>query len=204
MDDFSPENVEGRASVLYERAGLDDGEQARSSLLTERLLGRGTVRLVHAAALPGVAALARVGPEWRIYVRASAPPQLRDFAILHELGHWSLGVDATEEHCDALAAALLLPRRAYLRAARELGPDWPALAECFGCSESAVSLRWGEVVGEPLALVAPSRVRVRGPAFSWPAEERAFRALARAPRPGLVAARLHDDQRRVVLSASLA
>lgn len=197
---FSAAEIEGAAESVYAQARRDPDLAADPIELAEALLGAGSVRLVHAAALPGLASLARVGLEWRIYVRSSASEQRRAFAVLHELGHYVLGIDAGEGACDALAAALLLPRRAFMRAARELGADWPALASRFGCSESAVALRWGEVVSDPLALVAPRSVRIRGADWAWP-HEPGVRALARKPGPGLARARLTDDARRIVLRA---
>lgn len=199
---FEAADIEGTANALLLRAGLQPDEAPAPLRLAEALLGPGAVRLVHAGALPGVAALARWGGRWRVALRSTAPRQAQGFAVLHEIGHWALGADAPEAACDALAAALLLPRRAYLAAAREHGADWPALAARFGCSESAVALRWGEVVGEPLALVAPVRVRVRGEPWGWPPAEEQIRELARAPRPGLASARLSDDRRRVVVRAA--
>lgn len=198
---FSAEEIEGVAAALYKRAGFDDGEPANAVSLAEALLGPGRVRRVHAGAMAGAAALARVGGDWRIYVRSSVPAHQIAFAVLHELGHWEFGPGAPESACDALAAALLLPRRAYLHAAREIGTDWQALAACFQCSESAVSLRWGEVVGEPLALVSPLRVRVRGADWGWPTE-RGIRELARSPRPGIASAPLSDDRRRFVVRSA--
>lgn len=199
--ELSAADVEGVAECAYKRAGLDTGEAADPIELAEALLGAGAVRAVHAGALPGVASLARVGATWRIYVRGRAGERSQRFAVLHELGHYLVGLDAPEPLCDAIAGALLAPRRAFQRAACELGPDWSALADRFGASESWAALRWGEVVGEPLALVAPLRVRVRGDGYVWP-EPDEIRALARAPRPGLAAAKLRDDARRVVIRAA--
>lgn len=198
----SPEELEGVALALYKQAGLEPDTAADPVDMAERLLGDGCVRLVHSSALPATAALARVGAEWRIYVRSLAPAPRQRFAVLHELGHYALGAGATEEGCDAVAAALLLPGPAFRAAALELGADWPALAAQFGCTESAAALRWGEVIGAPLALIAPLTVRVRGLPWAWPAEETAIRALATAPRPGLATARLRDDRRRVVVTAA--
>jgi hypothetical protein len=198
----TPEELEGVALALYRQAGLDADAPTDPVDLAERLLGEGCVRLVHSGALPGTAALARVAGDWRIYVRSRASATRQRFAVLHELGHFALGASASEEACDAVAAALLLPRPAFRAAARELGADWPALAARFGCSESAAALRWGEVIGDPLALVAPLTVRVRGLPWGWPPHEHAIRELAAGPRPGLASTRLRDDRRRLVLRAA--
>lgn len=197
----SPEEIEGVALALYKQAGLDPDLPAHPVELAERLLGVDCVRMVHASALPGTAALARVSGYWRIYVRSRAPAARQAFAVLHELGHYALGPGASEEACDALAGALLLPRPAFKYAAGDLGADWTALADRFDCTESAAALRWGEVTGEPLALVAPLKVRVRGLPWGWPSDDGEIRRLASEPRPGLARARLRDDPRRVIVTA---
>jgi hypothetical protein len=202
VGDFTPEELEGTAEATYRRAGLDPGEAADLVELAERLLGAGAVRAVHGGALPGAAALARVGSSWCVFVRARLPEQRVLFAVGHELGHHVLGADAPEWACDAFAGALLAPRQAYLRAAREIGPNWSALAERFHCSESWSALRWGEVIGTPTALIAPLSVRVRGEPYAWPERPSELRALALAPRPGLARARLRDDPHRIIMRCS--
>lgn len=201
-EDFSADDVEGTAAALYRQAGFEGDVPADPVDLAERLLGAGAVRYVHAGALPGVASLTYWGGRWHIAVRGLATEPRQRFAVLHELGHYALGPGASEAACDAVAGALLLPRPAFRAAARELGADWPSLAAFFGCSESAAALRWGEVIGDPLALVAPVTVRVRGLPWAWPAEEREIRELAASLRPGLARTRLRDDCRRVVVRAA--
>jgi len=144
----------------------------------------------------------------RIYYRSSLAPQRADFVVAHELAHWALGTRLTEDEndiesaCDALAAALIAPRRAFLDAVRAYGTRLPRLARAFQTTESLTALRLGETTGEPLALVAPRSVRVRGAMYSWPGESQ-LRALAAARRsgPGLRNTRLRDDPRRTVLRA---
>lgn len=198
-------DLEGTAAALYRQAGYDDGEPAPVIALATRLLGPGCVQRVHAGALPGDAALVTVHGERRIYVRKGLAPARLRFAVAHELAHWALGDCSTgvdlEARCDALAACLVAPRRAFLHALRETD-RYHLLAERFATTESCVALRLGEVTGEPLALVAPLSVRVRGEAYVWPGE-RELRALAAKPRtPGIRKAKLRDDRRRVALRAS--
>lgn len=193
-------DIEGEAEAIYRAAGFDSDEQAPSVALARRLLGPEAIRNSFADRLPGNGALVRVGNDWRIYIRAGAEVRVKRFVLLHELAHWALGARATEEDCDALAAALLVPRRAFIRHLRSTGVALPRLARVFSTTESCVALRLGEATDQPLVLVAPRSVRVRGREWSWPNEE-SLRALARGHAPGLKKTRLREDSRRVVLRA---
>lgn len=201
MGGFTPADLEGAAEEAYRRAGFELDEGIDPVGLAEALLGDGCVRAVHAAALPGAAALARVGGEWRIYVRGLASAQTQRWAVAHELGHLLLGADAPEWACDAVAGALLAPRRAFAIVAATVGADWRALASHFGSTESWAALRWGEATREPVALVTPLCVRVRGDCFAWPETDSGIRALAAAGRLGLSCARLSDARRVVIRPA---
>lgn len=98
---------------------------------------------------------------------------------------------------DALAAALLAPRQQFLRALGEDGYRLPILARRFETTESCVALRAGEVTGEPMALVAPRSVRVRGAEWTWPTE----RELRRGSLPGVRKVSLRTERPRFVLRA---
>lgn len=124
----------------------------------------------------------------------------RAHAIAHEIVEWMIP-NADEATCDEAAAAILAPRRAFARALRDLGDDLPALADAFRTTESCVALRLGEVTGEPIALVSRRRVRVRGAAWGWPAEEDIRRIARGSLPPELRAMRLQDDDSRVFLRA---
>ncbi len=191
-------DIEAVAETLYRAAGFSPDEQASPLVLAERLLGDGAVRTAPAEAMASRGALVRVGTSWRIYLNAQCDPRRKRFVLLHELAHWALP-DATEEQCDRVAGALLMPSRLFLQGFACRPPS--ALADCFGASESCVWLRVGEATGRPLALVTPSSVRLRGAGYAWPPEE-AIRALARYPtKPGLRRARLKDSPDRAVLHA---
>jgi hypothetical protein len=195
--------IEGTVDQLYKEAGVECGVAVSPMRLVHGLLGYGTVRRVHASALPGDAALVRVHQERRIYVRACLARHRRDFAVLHELAEWHLeredyqGSDR-EDVADALAAALLTPRRSFAAALRHHGPSFPKLAQHFKSTESLVALRYGEVTLEPLALVA-KRVRVRGQGWVWPSEYELQRVARGQKSSGIRSIRLHDDTRRVAL-----
>lgn len=199
------ECVEGIARDLLRSAGADETERTRPSELVRALLGPGSLYSVHARSLPGDGSLAIVDGEPRVYIRQRLSPVRKRWAICHELAEWWLwreGVrdSGIENAADGIAAALLLPRLAFLRAQREVGPKYHQIAGWFDVTESCAALRSGEVTGEPLALVAPTRVRIRGADFVWGSEEQ-IRALARKPNPWVHRARLSDDRRRLALTA---
>lgn len=195
------QDIEGDALALIRRAGFDDDETPHPAAVAECTLGLGSVRAVHAHALPGVAALARVYGQPRIFVRVRADVSLQRWAIAHELGHLVLGIDAPEPVADRFAACLVMPRRAFVAAVRIVGADWQELAARFVCSQSAVALRYGELIQQPLVLVTPRSVRVRGEPWGWPSSD-ALRRIARKQMPGLARATLTDDARRVVLRSA--
>lgn len=197
---MTPENIEGEAACML---GCDDEEPPDIVRLARRVLGV-SVQVVHARALPGDGALVTVHGQRRIYVRSGLPQVRLRWAIAHELGHLALSLDSScrenEDACDAFAAAILTPMRAYRLALRETGVSYRRLAQWFVASESCVALRLGEVTGQPMALIAPSRVRVRGDDYAWGTEQN-VRALAQKTSvAGIRKARLRDDRRRVALS----
>jgi len=151
------------------------------------------------------ACLTRVRDNWRIVVSRSLPRAYALFFVGHELAHWLMDLcgvkndDNEEAAADYLAAALLAPRETFRAALRELGEDLPALANVFHVTETCAALRLGEVTGQPLAVVTPHRVHVRGPEeWVWP-DEMTLRAWTRKTPPGVRSTRLTDDPRRVVL-----
>jgi hypothetical protein len=192
---MQPSHFETEARVIYQLCGCDCSRPAPIATLA-KCLGA-TIRAVPGSALPGDAALATVHGERRVYVRRGLPPQRLKFAVAHELGHLALGLDSStlenEDQCDALAACLLVPGTAF-QAALSRRREWGAIASCFGTSESFAALRFGEVTGVPLALVAPSRVRVRGAAYDWPSN-------LGEPIPGVRKIRIGDDSTRLALVA---
>ncbi len=191
-------DIEAAAETLYRAAGFSILEQAPPLTLAERLLGDGAVRTAPADAMASRGALVRLGGVWRIYLNAACDQRRKRFVLLHEVAHWALP-EATEEQCDRLAGALLMPRQLFLRGAAHRQPR--ALAECFGASESCTWLRFGEATGKPMALISPTTIRLRGVGFSWPSET-ALRDLAQRKRsPGLRRAVLRDDPKRAVLRA---
>lgn len=148
--------------------------------------------------------LAQHSGRWFIGVRRSLPDAYREHTIGHELAHWwarTNRVVDSEEQADYVGAALLMPRGALFERIRAIGYDFAELASSFAATETAVALRLGELEREPLAVVAPSSVRVRGPEeWVWPDGD-TVRRWARNGCPGYSKERLRDDRRRVVLRA---
>lgn len=192
--------IEGTAELLLRAAGLTSTEPPNPDQMAERLLGS-AARPVPPHILRRDGALARVGADWCIFLRADIPEARRRFAILHELSHWAIGTGATEEQCDALAAAMLAPRAAFLAALRAHGAMLPRLARYFRTSESCIALRLGEATDKPLALITPMSVRLRGAPYEWPADTKLRELATRPALKGLRKAVLRDDRTRAMLVA---
>lgn len=200
--------IEELADRLYGEAGLRADAPASPFRLAMSLLGERAVRRFRDEDLRLEAYLARVGGEWRIYLREGLSPVRSRFNLGHEIAEWALrregirdghGMDV-ESSADALAAALLAPRPFATSACRARGGSWTQLALDFGCTESCAALRYGEVTGEPLALVTPASIRERGAPAPWP-EDSLMRSAA--PCPGVVKVRLRDDPNRIVVTRSV-
>lgn len=196
--------LEGVAEGAYREAKLDPTDP-NVVHLARVLLGPNAVTR-GPRPLSGPAALIRVGESWRIVISRSLPRAYALFAIGHELGHWLLarhgyqGSGPDEEMAaDYIGGALLAPRSAFLTAYRAVGNDLPELATAFSTTQTGAALRLGEVLRQPLAVISPQIVRVRGPEeWVWPAES-TLRQWARRGAPGLRKVKLTDDPRRVVL-----
>jgi hypothetical protein len=147
---------------------------------------------------------ATIGGKPTVCVKPGLSPQRAHFLICHEIAELHLGRIGYRESdvelvADQLAAAILIPRGAYRAALQARGEAWGTIALDFYATETCAALRHGEVTGTPVAVVAPTLVRVRGGAWTWPSTDHEIRRLARRPGPGLRACRLTDDRRRVVL-----
>ena len=144
--------------------------------------------------------MVRVGARWLIYLRKTAPDHLKRFVTLHEVAHYVLGPAASEQECDQLAAAILLPRQAFVRERMDRRRRMSTIARSFGSDETCAWLRLAEVTGNPVAVVAPSRVLSRGSATNHWLRSDELRRLAAESRPrGLKKNALRDDPARIVL-----
>lgn len=190
-------DIEGVAVAALKSAGFDGVDLVSPARVAAGLAGT-TVPIVRTDAIRGPAALCRAGAEWRIYVRRRLSPRALRWFVWHEVAELALRLEHyegedVESVADAIAAAMRLPRRAFISAASDCGDNWAKLSRLLDVSQSAAALRWGEVLDEPLALVAPSRpVRVRGATWTWP-------DVSRATPEGARRQRLSDAPRRSVV-----
>ena len=200
---MDPHELEGLALVPYTETGIDPADPPPIFDLVRAYLG---VRVERPGHMAGLATSYRMGGKDRIAVRAGVVVEYAQFYAAHELAHVVLrrvGHPGAEDepHANYLGAAMLLPRAAVAASYRAEGFAPRALAEAIVCTQTAAALRFGEVLGAPLAAVSPAVVRVRGPsAWVWPDED-TIRAWAQRPRPGLSRVRLTDQPRRVALLA---
>jgi predicted transcriptional regulator len=200
--------LEGIAESVLREGKQDDERAPRLAALVNTLLGEGSVE--YASNMIGDGALVRFNDEWHIFIKRRLPIKRRSFAVAHELAEWWLRVKERYNGSDVetcanyIAAAIMSPRRAFRRAVRQHGHDFGQLAAAFRTTETHVALREAELDEMPRVVVAPSRVRTRGPeAWVWP-EEATLRRWASRPAPGLRKVRLGDDPRRVVLDVDVA
>lgn len=188
---------------IFERAGCDPDEAVSPLRLARALLGEDGVRVVPHVALPADGQLVKLNGRDMIFLRKGLSRERARFLIAHELAELALrGIvdEQIENACNAIAAAVLAPRRAFSARMRAVGRNWEQLALPFGMTQTAAALRAGEADRMPLAVVAKI-VRTRGPdEFQWP-EERVLRRWATSPPAGLAKTRLTDDPKRVVLVA---
>jgi hypothetical protein len=209
-------DIEGEAAWLLREFDRTPGARA----LVVHHLGEGAV--VTLSGMRGRdAQLITLHGRPTICVRPKLTREGLRWAVLHELAEWHLQRlgyrrEDVEHVAEALTAALVVPRDAYRKAVRVHGDPtadprtpradgepttWEQLAIDFSTTQTCIVLRHGEITDEPLAVVAPATARVRGREWSWPADERALRRLAREGGPGLRRAVLTDDRRRVALLA---
>lgn len=155
---MTPDQLEDLAEALYRRAGLPPAEAVPPLFLAGTLLG--WEALVSVRDTPFVAKL----EDGRLLVRAGETRPRRAWHVARALAQWALEPrEASSATLDSLAAYLRTPRAAFVELAREVGPDFTALADAFGLSESAAALRYGETMQVRLILESPSSpLRVRG------------------------------------------
>lgn len=185
------------------RVGLSTDELPNPVELAERLLGPGAVLWAEEGHQPPrLAALIEVDGRRHILLRRVHHRNSWTWGVFHELGHWLAlceGLDwEDEELANTLGAMLRVPRPVASRAIEEAGDDFAHLSSLVDTSQSSAALRYGEVAWEPLAVVGPRSVRIRGPKY-WPEDMEQVRKLAQQPHPGIRAVRLTDAPNRWVL-----
>lgn len=168
-------DIERLAESAHRRAGYSARTPVSSLTLANILLGRCMRQAVFDLTDHDVEASIVGGPRGpSLLVRASLPPRAAEWFGARALAAWiasEQGVDASPAELDLFAACLRAPRPAVELEVERSGPAFSDLADAFRISESAAALRYGEVTGAPLALVAPKRpIRVRGrrrPGIRW-------------------------------------
>lgn len=196
--------IEAIAEKLYEKAGIKPRGAADPLRLARALLGKDAIKVFRDPALRADAYLARVGRQWRIYLRAGLAPEMARFNLGHEIAEWHIATTPAlreradldlEQLADRVAAALLTPREFATETCKRIGPRWSQLALDFATTESCAALRYGEVLDEPLVLLTPRKERRRGWPWRWPS---AAELRADEPCPGVAKAYLRDDPSRIV------
>jgi hypothetical protein len=162
-------DVEGDAALLLREARIEDDEPVPVAKLCRSLIGEGPM-------------LTRSGPEaccirvrerWRVCVRSFVAPARARWLVCHELAEYHYartgyrGADV-EARCDALGAALVVPRRLMLSAMGVHSHRVHSLARSLGVTQALALLRVGEVSGRPVMLERRPGVRLsRGEEFIW-------------------------------------
>lgn len=190
---------------VRQRAGLDDNDFARATSIARVCLGADGVVLDPALAGPAYLRR-RWSGGYQIAIRPDSP-DLR-FSIAHELGHWAvrhmakwpMTIVREEAAANYLAAAILAPATTVRRAHRLYGERLAWMAGRFGLSQTAMSLRLAEVLGDERAVVTGTgNVLARGACWQALPTVEIARGLVRAP--AIARRRLHGgiDAGRVAL-----
>ena len=204
-------DADGLAALIYRAAGTEPWEPENPVHLARNLFGPDAVRVLPTRLMPfSRAMLVPIKKSHRIFVRADVPAREMAHHVAHELGHWILArspfrVDPAtlELAADAIGAAVVAPRTAFLRAFALFGPDLhdhgvrAAYADAFATTETLVTLRFGELSRQPVAVVhdGPHAPIVRAtPRDAWPASGTIMR-WAGVPPTGIVKARIRDEPR---------
>jgi hypothetical protein len=196
------------ARELYVSAGLDPSQAPGAPRIAAAVLGDTYLLAVPRSELPGNALLRREGPRWVINVRDTLNARQLNHAIAHELGEWFLRCKGytepdVEELSGRVAAAICVPRVAFIAARARLGENLTALSAEFRVSESLMALRVAECLGVATALITRRVVRTRGEAWNWPTTREGWLALVARLRncPDRVRINhLGDSRGRVVLT----
>jgi IrrE N-terminal-like domain len=206
--DFSRDEIgDVLARELYLSAGLDPAVAQGSPSVAAALLGESCLQFMPDDELPCRSLILHDGPRWIIHVRETLSDKQLNHAVAHELGEWCLRCRGYSEAdiellSNCVAAAICVPRIAFLVAHRELGEDVPALSHRFRVSESLMALRIAECLGSPTALITEKIILTRGAPREWPTTRQAWATLvgrARTGANGPSLRNLSDAPRRLVL-----
>jgi len=199
FDDDARADVEGDADLIYRLAHGDPDDVLSPRVLCEQLLDTRP----RYAPIAQEATIARVGNEWRVYVARGTSPARARWLVGHELAEWwyqqrGYRGEDLEARCDALGAALVLPRRVLQAARRQHGDDVHAIARALRVTQSLALLRVGEVTGTPSAVIRQAGAIVRGEAYVWPVP---LMLTAPDDHPGIRKVEIDDEPTRKGLVA---
>lgn len=186
-------DIEGDALAVYRFAGADADEPPSIARLCELVTG---FLPRYARMRPdGKCAVDDYG-DLRVSVRPSLPARRARFVVAHEIAEWwymrnNYACLDIEDRCNALGAALVVPRPAAQQVLREAGHSPMMLAQVFGVERCLALLRIGEVTGRPVALLRKCPI-FRGEAFEWPQDPVELERLVREPAPEIHPVRLEQ------------
>ena len=206
--DFSRDEIgDVLARELYLSAGLNPAIARGAPSVAAAVLGESCLQFMPADELPCRSLILHDGPRWIIHVRKSLSATQLNHAVAHELGEWFLRCRGYSEPdiemlSNSVAAAICVPRVAFLLAYRQLGENLSALCRQFRVSESLMVLRIAECLGFPTALITEKVVLTRGEPREWPTTRQTWASLVdrvRARPNGLLLRNLSDAPERLVL-----
>ena len=136
MDSSRDEIGDILARELYVSAGLDPSQAPGAPRVAAAVLGESYLLAVPRGEMPGNALLRRDGPRWVINVKDGLNARQLNHAIAHELGEWFLRCKGyaepdVEELSGRVAAAVCVPRPAFVAARARLGDNLAALSAEF-------------------------------------------------------------------------
>jgi hypothetical protein len=180
-------------NALLQRARLDIGERVDPRIILHRLgleleprVPRGCHELIEGN---------------KVYYDPTSPRLISD--LFHALGHRAVtyaGVEIQDERLViAVAARLTVPTLAFRRGLRH-GLGRHSLAQEFGVNETCAALRYGEVTGEPVAVVTPRWIYAAGE-WPWPAAS-VLRRMVRERHKSIRTERMRDPRRVLVRLAA--
>ncbi len=163
LDLHTLNEIESYVEPIYRLADSDLSAALAPATLSMKLLGT-RPKMVP---LASQGTIAHVKGQWRIYIRCGTPWPRARWIAGHELAHWWFkrigyaGPDL-EARCDALGAALIVPRPVLVQVHSKLGDNVHAIADELKTTQSLALLRVSEVTGRPGAVLrrdAPPIVR---------------------------------------------
>ena len=186
-------DVEGDAVDVYRFAGAELDEPPSIARLCELVTGFAPR---YERMRPDGKCAADEDGELRVSVRPTLPARRARFIVAHEIAEWwyarsGYACADIEDRCNALGAALVVPRAAARLVIREAGHSPMMLAQVFGVERCLSLLRIGEVTGRPVVLLRKCPL-FRGEPFEWPSDPQELQRLVREPAPEIHPVRLEQ------------